>query len=96
MSHKAFNIINYSLLKLGGFKVSPKSRQLIHLRPSGKLKVTIKASWLQGSRVDPDAMTEVSGQSMFTDRSASHPKKKKNYEEDDGVEEQVSAKHKEA
>ncbi|KAG2442068.1 hypothetical protein HYH02_009859 [Chlamydomonas schloesseri] len=40
---------------------------MLHLKPVGKLKVCIKATWLRNARVDADAMTEVTGASMYAD-----------------------------
>ncbi|KXZ44354.1 hypothetical protein GPECTOR_69g447 [Gonium pectorale] len=40
---------------------------LLHLKPCGKLKVSIKATWLRNARVDADAMTEVTANSLYTD-----------------------------
>ncbi|EFJ52269.1 hypothetical protein VOLCADRAFT_120271 [Volvox carteri f. nagariensis] len=40
---------------------------LLHLKPCGKLKVSIKATWLRNSAVDSDALTEVTGASLYAD-----------------------------
>ncbi|PNW80731.1 hypothetical protein CHLRE_07g327500v5 [Chlamydomonas reinhardtii] len=40
---------------------------MLHLKPAGKLKVCIKATWLRNARVDADAMTEVTGASFYAD-----------------------------
>ena len=37
----------------------------LQLKPFGKLKVSIKASWIKDAKIDPEQMTEVSGPSMF-------------------------------
>ncbi|GIL45441.1 hypothetical protein Vafri_2683 [Volvox africanus] len=40
---------------------------LLHLKPCGKLKVSIKATWLRNATVDSDALTEVTAPSMYAD-----------------------------
>ncbi|GLC34692.1 hypothetical protein PLESTB_001233800 [Pleodorina starrii] len=40
---------------------------LLHLKPCGKLKVSIKATWLRNAAVDSDALTEVTAPSMYAD-----------------------------
>lgn len=37
-----------------------------HRRPHGKLKISVKATWLKDAKIDADAMTEMSGPSMFS------------------------------
>ncbi|GFR42382.1 hypothetical protein Agub_g3068 [Astrephomene gubernaculifera] len=59
---------------------------LLHLKPSGKLKVSIKATWLSHATLDADAMTEVTAPSMYAD---SH------YEEEEDEEEGGARKREE-
>ncbi|GIL72247.1 hypothetical protein Vretifemale_2623 [Volvox reticuliferus] len=40
---------------------------LLHLKPCGKLKLSIKATWLRNATVDSDALTEVTAPSMYAD-----------------------------
>jgi hypothetical protein len=66
-------------------------------RPDGKLKVSIKASWLHDARIDPDAMTEVTElteQSMTTAKSRkSKHKHDKHHGDDEQVREDVWVMH---
>jgi len=53
--------------------------KFLQLKPSGKLKVSIKATWLKDAKIEADAMTEMSGPSMFND---AHEEQEEDTEQD--------------
>ncbi|KAI8476827.1 MAG: hypothetical protein J3K34DRAFT_516111 [Monoraphidium minutum] len=60
--------VKVDLAQFCNAEVEPLPREVfLQLKPVGKLKVSIKAGWLKGAAVDPDALTEAS---LHTLRSA--------------------------